>query len=119
MDQLKNCPFCGKEPSKWFFIDKDLRRNGEFACMKIYCSDCSAAIRNSMPVNFNSEKNPGTVFMELEKKTVEIWNLREKQFSPGDVMTAMALHGQSDERFKLGETIRYSPSEVKHILENQ
>lgn len=24
--------------------------------------------------------------------------------------------GQSDARFKLGETIRYSPSEVKHIL---
>lgn len=32
------------------------------------------------------------------------------------VETRLVNVGQSDARFKLGETIRYSPSEVKHIL---
>lgn len=32
------------------------------------------------------------------------------------VETRLVNVGQSDARFKLGETIRYSPSDVKHIL---
>ena len=39
-----------------------------------------------------------------------------KLFSPGDVCKAMILHGQRDTRFKLGDTIRYSPTEVHDIL---
>jgi len=40
----------------------------------------------------------------------------EKLFSPGDVCKAMILHGQRDKHFKLGDTIRYSPTEVHDIL---
>lgn len=40
----------------------------------------------------------------------------DKLFSPGDVYKAMVQNGQHDTRFKLGETIRYSPSEVHDIL---
>ena len=40
-------------------------------------------------------------------------------FTPGEVCTAMVLHGQGNKRFKLGETIRYSPSEVEKILKGE
>lgn len=37
-------------------------------------------------------------------------------FTPGEVQTAMSLHGQGNPRFKVMEKIRYSPSEVAKIL---
>lgn len=40
-------------------------------------------------------------------------------YTPGEVCTAMVLHGQGNKRFKLGETIRYSPSEVEKILKDE
>ena len=45
--------------------------------------------------------------------------LDEKTFSPHEVNIALVIHGQSDLRFKLGETIKYSPSEVEEILEGE
>lgn len=40
-------------------------------------------------------------------------------FTPGEVQTAMSLHGQGNPRFKLMEKIRYSPSEVCRILKGE
>lgn len=40
----------------------------------------------------------------------------ERRFTPYEVGLAMVTAGQNDIRFKLGETIRYSPSEVEKIL---
>ena len=37
-------------------------------------------------------------------------------FSPYEVGLALVAHGQHDERFKWGEVIKYSPSEVERIL---
>lgn len=37
-------------------------------------------------------------------------------FSPYEVGLALVAHGQHDERFQWGETIKYSPSEVEQIL---
>ena len=37
-------------------------------------------------------------------------------FSPYEVGLALVAHGQHDERFKWGEMIKYSPSEVEQIL---
>lgn len=37
-------------------------------------------------------------------------------FSPYEVGLALVAHGQHDERFKWGEVIKYSPSEVEQIL---
>lgn len=37
-------------------------------------------------------------------------------FSPYEVGLALVAHGQHDERFQWGETIKYSPSEVERIL---
>ena len=41
---------------------------------------------------------------------------KDKLFAPDEVVTALVVHGQSDMQFKLGETIKYSPSDVGKIL---
>lgn len=38
------------------------------------------------------------------------------EFSIDEIVDILVKHGQSDPQFHLGETIKYSPSEVKHIL---
>ena len=40
----------------------------------------------------------------------------EKSFTPDEVWNILIEHGQHDMRFKLGEIIKYSPSEVLDIL---
>ena len=40
----------------------------------------------------------------------------QKRFTPMEVDTALVIHGQHDLQFKLGETIKYSPSDVRKIL---
>ena len=37
-------------------------------------------------------------------------------FSPYEVGLALVAHGQHDDRFKWGDVIKYSPSEVEQIL---
>lgn len=40
-------------------------------------------------------------------------------FSPDEAAMAIVRFGQSDKNFKLGETIRYSPSEIGQILKKE
>ena len=42
--------------------------------------------------------------------------LIESLFTPNDAMLSLIYAGQHDKRFKIGETIRYTPSEVYNIL---
>ena len=37
-------------------------------------------------------------------------------FTPNEVLAAIVAYGQKDRRFKLGDTIMYSPSEIHKIL---
>ena len=39
-----------------------------------------------------------------------------KRYTPWEVDSALVVHGQNDKKFKLGETIKYSPTEVRKIL---
>lgn len=41
----------------------------------------------------------------------------QKLYTPDEVWSAIVEHGQHDSQFKLGEIIKYSPSDVKKILE--
>ena len=41
---------------------------------------------------------------------------KDKLFTPQEVDTALVVHGQHDLQFKLGEKIKYSPSDVRKIL---
>lgn len=47
--------------------------------------------------------------------------MRDKQevFTADEVCGILIKHGQHDERFKLGEIIKYSPSEVLEILKKR
>ena len=40
-------------------------------------------------------------------------------FTPEEVWEKMVVHGQGNARFKLGETIMYSPGEVEKILKDE
>ena len=40
----------------------------------------------------------------------------KRVFTPAEVDQALVIHGQSDMQFKLNETIKYSPSDVRKIL---
>ena len=40
-------------------------------------------------------------------------------FTPEEVCEKMVNHGQGNARFKLGETIMYSPSEVEKLLKDE
>ena len=42
--------------------------------------------------------------------------LANKTFTPTEVDQILVVHGQNDKQFKLGETIKYSPSDVEKIL---
>ena len=42
-----------------------------------------------------------------------------KGFTPDEIEMILIEHGQNDRQFKLGETIKYSPLDVRRILEEQ
>lgn len=44
---------------------------------------------------------------------------KDKLFTPQEVDTALVIHGQHDMQFHLGETIKYSPSDVRKILNGE
>ena len=43
----------------------------------------------------------------------------EKTYTATEAELALVHHGQEDKRFEWGETIRYSPSEVRKILKGE
>ena len=43
----------------------------------------------------------------------------DNRFSPEDVYDIIVNYGQHDQRFRLGETIKYSPSEIMRILKGE
>lgn len=104
MDKLKPCPFCGnKKPVMMTRRGQEGWRDYFYVLCDYKDGGCGASGQ----------------WNHYADSAADAWNQREKQFSPSDVMLKMVLHGQGDKRFRLGETIRYSPSEVQHILEEQ
>lgn len=102
MEELKPCPFCGnKQPVMMTRRGQDGWRDYFYVLCDYNDGGCGAS-------------GQWNHYADL---AAEAWNTREKQFSPDDVMMKMVVHGQADRRFKLGETIRYSPSDVRKILE--
>ena len=71
MDELKPCPFCGKEPSMWYSMD-DANR----AKLMIYCKNCDAKTEGFKRMDFNNKENPGYDFIELEREVRNKWNRR-------------------------------------------
>lgn len=53
---------------------------------------------------------------DIAQWTEEAINLIESLFTPNDAMLTLIHAGQCDKRFKIGDTIRYTPSETCSIL---
>ena len=71
MDELKPCPFCGKEPYMWFSM-----YDADKAKLEIYCRNCGAKTEMLKKIDFSGKENPGYSFIDLERKTKEKWNRR-------------------------------------------
>lgn len=119
--ELKHCPFCGSAPVT--YIGFEGRSMGyPVVSANIKCEKCRFTLTFQMTydmvtgmTNFES--------MDRGMRRLEAqWNERailEKHFTAGEVATILAITGQDDtKKFKLGDIIRYSPSEVKEILSN-
>ena len=101
---LKYCPFCGNE------VVRLITRHGIDGWRDRYYILC--------------DYNDGGCgasggWYHSSNEAVACWNRRES-FSPKEVATSMVEYGQEDRnKFKWGETIRYSPVEVMDILNRQ
>ena len=99
---LKPCPFCGNDKPVM------MTRRGQVGWRDYFYVLCDY---NDGGCGASGQWN------HYADIATESWNKRAKQFTPDDVMTALVIYGQTDKQFRIGETIRYSPSEVQHILE--
>jgi hypothetical protein len=79
-------------------------------------------------VDADKDGKLGDVMCDAMNGLVQVYNAlsnetddtKEKRFTANEVVTAMVLAGQGDtKKFKLGETIRFSPSEDGKILNGE
>jgi hypothetical protein len=99
------------------------------------CADRTGALCRTCPYDFRKEgciSDMAEDALELLKEQVSELTRRDldmlvdaigqkakaegRFFSPYEVGLALVQRGQHDERFKWGEVIKYSPSEVEQIL---
>ena len=102
-EKLRPCPFCGNEKPVL------MTRRGQDGWRDYFYVLCDY---NDGGCGASGQWNHYTDL------AVEAWN-RRKGFTVEEVCKAMILHGQRDPKFKWGETIKYSPSEVAEILSNE
>ena len=98
---LKYCPFCG---NKYVYL---MKRHATGGWRDKYCVLC----------DYNDGGcGASSGWYHSPDEAAEYWNRRES-FTPNEVALLMIEHGQGDgNKFKWGETIKYSPSEVLDIL---
>lgn len=85
-------------------------------CVGCRWETCGKII-NGHPLRIPEVRIPVDLALAVVSLMADELYTKEKRFTPAEVDIALVIHGQHDLRFKLGETIRYSPSEVRHILE--
>jgi len=72
-DSLKMCPLCGGNAAISFWLEEDVY---SYAAGRIRCSECFVTLQRRLEIQFNTEKNPGETFMDLEKELKTTWNSR-------------------------------------------
>lgn len=119
--ELKPCPFCGHAPITYIGF-KGLAMSYPVISAIIKCERCGFAISRSIEYDQASGR---TEFESIDRDMDRIaaqWNERAilgKQFTAEEVAYILVITGQNDtKKFKLGERIQYSPSEVEKILSN-
>ncbi len=107
---IKPCPFCGSNA---------LVRMHD-GCAIVECSE-KCEIRTKSVIE--TDQHYRFTLENIEKafdNAIEDWNTRhigtEKKEIINDVVEIVCEHGQADKRFKIGETIKYSPTEIEKIL---
>lgn len=118
--ELKPCPFCGHAPITYIGLFEGCARGYPVISALIKCERCGFVISRSIEYDQASGR---TEFESIDRDMDRIaaqWNERAilgKQFTADEVQSILITTGQSDtKKFKLGELIRYSPSEVLEIL---
>lgn len=104
MTELKYCPFCGNE------VVRLIKRYGVDGWRNKYYISC----------DYNDGGcGASSGWYHSPEEAVECWN-RRNGFSPNEVAMLMVEYGQVDkDKFRWGETIKYSPFEVKNILDEE
>lgn len=107
---IKPCPFCGSKAVTWI----------EDGYVFVACNGkCGIKKTAEIKTDIWYRITPKGVEAALDK-VIDDWNKRdintEKKEIVNEVVSIITEHGQADKRFKIGETIKYSPSEVEKIL---
>lgn len=119
--ELKPCPFCGEAPVT--FIQFEGRAMGyPVISANIKCEKCKFVLSFQMTYDMVTGM---TSFESVDRGMDHVtaqWNERAilgKQFTAGEVAEILVITGQNDtKKFKCGDIIEYSPSEVEKILSN-
>ena len=117
--ELKPCPFCGHAPITYIGFEGRVLGYPVISAF-IKCEKCGFAISRSIEYD---EESGRTEFESVDRGFNSLaaqWNERAilgRQFTADEVQSILITAGQSDtKKFKWGELIRYSPSEVLEIL---
>lgn len=94
---------------------------------KLYCDICYEYIPRSAIRMYQVTQYDNNLVMSTAPKKMDVCYkcmgviqktiAKNKLFSADDVRNILIEHGQHDQRFRLGDTIRYDPLEIKTILE--
>ena len=107
-NQLKCCPFCGQKEAL-----NIITRLGKDGWRDRYCVQCSYD---------HGGCGAESGHYHSIKEALDAWNKRGEtsdppKFTPEQVMVMMVYAGHHDTNIPIGETIKYSPSQVQKILE--
>lgn len=75
-NSIKRCPLCGGNAVISFWLEEDF---DSYAAGRIRCSECFVTLECRLKIQFNTNKNPGETFMNLEKKLKNTWNSRVEE----------------------------------------
>lgn len=119
--KLKPCPFCGSAPVTYIGFE-GRSMSYPVVSANISCEKCKFVLSFQMTHDMVTGM---TSFESMDRGMNHLaaqWNERAilgRQFTAEEVATILAITGQNDtKKFKLGDIIQYSPSEVKKILSN-
>ena len=125
MRKINPYPFCGAAPSTYF---RSYGTVAGYPSLRLFveCETCKICMTSDAPCRMDQEeldygKTPFSYVENVMDDLINRWNTRSSGtlFTADDVVAILRVAGQTDyNKFKAGETILYSPTEVGEILMN-
>ena len=125
MRKINPCPFCGTAPSTYF---RSYGTVAGYPSLRLFveCETCKICMTADAPCHMDQEeldygKTPFESVEAAMDNLINRWNTRSNGtlFTADDVVAIMRVAGQTDcNKFKIGEKILYSPTEVGELLIN-